>query len=100
MAESTIETNITAGSGPSPAGIIRSAQLIKAFSRNFCPNCRSENLLIKGINGPERLMILLTGKRKYRCKDCGLGFRMPDRRRSARAEDPLVDALPGAFQAR
>jgi hypothetical protein len=34
----------------------------------------------------ERIMIWLTGERKYRCNDCALEFREVDRRRVPRAE--------------
>ena len=73
------------------------AQLITGFSRNCCPVCRSENLLIKALVPSEKLMIFLTGKRKYRCKDCGSGFRMPDRRRPEREREQVLTAMPRVY---
>jgi len=81
---------------PSAAVHKSAARLIPGFSRDCCPTCRSENLLIKALIPSERLMIFLTGKRKYRCKDCGMGFRMPDRRRLAREREAMLGALPRA----
>ena len=54
----------------------------------MCPKCRSGFLLIKHRTLFERLMILITEKRKYCCQDCGNYFRGPDRR-SVPREDPL-----------
>ncbi|HYA17320.1 MAG TPA: hypothetical protein VEF06_07635 [Bryobacteraceae bacterium] len=40
--------------------------------------------MIKMDDGFERLMILLTGLRQYRCQDCDQPFRGPDRRKASR----------------
>jgi tRNA(Ile2) C34 agmatinyltransferase TiaS len=62
----------------------------------MCPMCDSCSLFIKHRKGLECLLIFLTGKRKYHCKQCGTFFRAIDRRRIPR--DPpfgsLVDGLP------
>lgn len=49
-----------------------------------CPRCGSKFLMIKMDDGFERLMILLTGLRQYRCQDCDQPFRGPDRRKASR----------------
>jgi hypothetical protein len=49
-----------------------------------CPICSSTALKTKRARGFERLMIRLTGKRKYACTNCGSSFRALDRRRTAR----------------
>jgi hypothetical protein len=59
-------------------------------SRNFparsnpgspmCPKCRSDRLRVKQPKAIEFLLVFFTGKRKYRCRDCGVAFRMTDRR--------------------
>jgi hypothetical protein len=59
-----------------------------------CANCYCDHLLIRRRQGLERLMIYLTGKRKYICVSCGNVFRAPDRRLSPRAEEGAV--LPQA----
>ena len=53
----------------------------------MCIRCRSARLKIKRVTGIERMMVLLTGMRKYRCADCGCGFRAPDRRLVPREAD-------------
>jgi len=50
----------------------------------MCPRCRSTLLLIKDKRGIERLLILLTGKRHFRCRLCDLIYRARDRRRTLR----------------
>jgi uncharacterized protein YbaR (Trm112 family) len=60
-----------------------------ALCRLVCPDCHSESLKIKHLKGWERVMVLLSDKRKYFCKECGLGFRARDRRRIPRAENAL-----------
>jgi hypothetical protein len=50
----------------------------------MCPQCRSERLKIKRMGGSERFVVFFTGQRKYRCQECGLGFRAPDRRAVSR----------------
>jgi transposase-like protein len=52
----------------------------------MCPRCNSSFLWIRSNAGMERIMIWLTGERKYRCNDCALEFREVDRRRVPRAE--------------
>lgn len=101
MAAPSIDESIdeTIGSVSEEPEIVRAARLIPDFSRTFCPGCNSENLLIKAPKRMERLMILLTRKRKYRCKDCGTGFRMPDRRRISRDHD-AAEALSRAIPSR
>jgi hypothetical protein len=42
--------------------------------------------MIRNATGLERLMILLTGKRQFRCRRCDLGFRAPDRRKTPRPQ--------------
>lgn len=51
----------------------------------MCPHCRSDYLKIKKCEGMERVLVFLTGKRKYRCMGCTHVFREFDRRRSRRA---------------
>src|SRR5579872_5244130 len=80
MVHSALEAGTQTDAAPSPAEIITYPRIIKEFSRNRCPKCRSENLLVKNLAGIERLMVRVTSKRKYRCKDCGSGFRMVERR--------------------
>jgi transposase-like protein len=52
----------------------------------MCPRCKSKYLIIKERKGFERIMILLTGKRRYNCCDCDLVFRRKDRRRFQREQ--------------
>ena len=54
----------------------------------MCPHCHSRFLLIKRREGFERLVIAVTGKRHYECLDCHEKFRIKDRRRFDRQEDP------------
>jgi transposase-like protein len=64
----------------------------------MCPQCRSDNVKIKRVEGIERIVALLTWERKYRCRNCGLGFRAPDRRKFSRdaplAFDPIASGDP------
>jgi hypothetical protein len=46
--------------------------------------------MIRRAKGWERMMIHLTGKRKYTCVSCGHVFRAPDRRRVPREQDEAV----------
>ena len=56
-----------------------------------CPRCNSKFLMIKTAAGLEKLLILLTGLRQYRCQDCDQTFRGQDRRQSGRpAAKPAV----------
>ncbi len=55
-----------------------------------CPKCYNDHLLIRRNNGLERIMILLTSKRKYVCMTCAHVFRAPDRRRVNREGDSPV----------
>ena len=50
----------------------------------MCPKCGSQFLKIKKREGIERLMIYMTGKRKYWCRDCFALFRATDRRKKSR----------------
>jgi DNA-directed RNA polymerase subunit RPC12/RpoP len=49
-----------------------------------CPNCASNQLMIRERTGWERIMALFTSLRKYRCRDCDHVFRAADRRRGFR----------------
>lgn len=49
-----------------------------------CPKCRSNELMIRQNAGFERIRILITGLREYRCRDCDTRFRAPDRRKARR----------------
>lgn len=49
-----------------------------------CPACGSNKLRFREATGLEYLILLFISKRKYRCRECGLSFRMPDRRRVPR----------------
>ena len=51
-----------------------------------CPKCGSRFLMIKMSAGLEKLLILLTGLRQYRCQDCDQTFRGQDRRTARRRE--------------
>jgi hypothetical protein len=53
----------------------------------MCIMCRSTRLKIKRAIGMERLVVLFTQKRKYRCADCGYAFRTADRRLVPRESD-------------
>ncbi len=50
----------------------------------MCPKCGSTHLKIKQAKGFERILMWWTGKRKYRCHNCFILFRAPDRRRTYR----------------
>ncbi|MCU1329486.1 MAG: hypothetical protein JWN34_4856 [Bryobacterales bacterium] len=52
----------------------------------MCPNCNSEFLMIKHKTFWERVVIFLTNKRKYTCRDCNTEFRAPERRLLKRHE--------------
>ena len=58
----------------------------------MCPRCGSSVLLVKQLEGFERLLAQLTRKRAYRCRLCECRFRMPDRRASRRDREPAGDA--------
>jgi hypothetical protein len=49
-----------------------------------CPKCCSNHLDIRQPTGFEPVMIFLTNKRKFRCRECLREFRAPDRRRKRR----------------
>jgi hypothetical protein len=49
-----------------------------------CPACGSNKLRLREATGLEYLILLFISKRKYRCRECRLAFRMPDRRRVPR----------------
>lgn len=55
-----------------------------------CPKCYCNELLIRRRKGIEKVMIYLTGKRKYVCMSCGEVFRAVDRRRTRRADDTAL----------
>jgi len=59
-----------------------------------CPKCRSEYLMIKQKTGLERIRGFFTGLRTYRCRDCDLKFRAPDRRRIPREPSLSAGAVP------
>jgi hypothetical protein len=50
----------------------------------MCPKCGSIHLKIKQLKGMERILLLWTGKRKYRCTNCFHIFRANDRRKVGR----------------
>ena len=50
-----------------------------------CPKCGSNFLMIRMAAGLERLLVMVTGLREYRCQECDQKFRGPDRRKGARA---------------
>ena len=45
-----------------------------------CPDCHSESLKIKPLQGWERLIVFLSDLRKYGCNNCGLWYRARERR--------------------
>jgi hypothetical protein len=49
-----------------------------------CPACGSNKLKLREATGLERLILLFISKRKYRCRECNIAFRAPDRRRTRR----------------
>ena len=55
--------------------------------RTVCPRCSSDYLMIRQDTGFERLMIWITGMRKYLCLGCNRPFRAPDRRHVPREKD-------------
>jgi hypothetical protein len=55
-----------------------------------CPKCYCNELLIRRRKGIEKVMIYLTGKRKYICMSCGDVFRAADRRRRPRVDEAVV----------
>ncbi len=62
-----------------------------------CPRCRSKLLMIRHKTGFERVRVLFTGLREYRCRDCDKRFRAPDRRavdreKAARGASPAAIA--------
>jgi hypothetical protein len=65
----------------------------------MCPECSSTFLKIRKRTGFERIMIYLTGKRKYWCEDCFHMFRAADRRRFVRVtETSSTGLLPTAAE--
>jgi hypothetical protein len=58
----------------------------------MCPKCRSTSLKINPVKGLERLLVILTDKRHYRCRDCGCPFRAKDRRKHPREGDAIEAA--------
>jgi transposase-like protein len=56
-----------------------------------CPKCCSDNLDMKKSRGLERILILLSGKRKFRCHHCNNGFRAIDHNRT---ESPSAARTP------
>jgi hypothetical protein len=58
-----------------------------ALRRLVCPDCQCESLKIKKLEGWERVIVFLSDRRKYGCKECGLWFRARDRRKFPRAEE-------------
>jgi transposase-like protein len=53
----------------------------------MCPKCGSLHLKIKQTTGIERILILWTRERRYKCSDCFHSFRAKDRRSIVR--EPL-----------
>jgi len=58
----------------------------------MCPKCGSTHVKIKQARGIERIRVLWTGKRKYRCHNCFNIFRAQDRRRSYPADGSKTPA--------
>jgi hypothetical protein len=50
----------------------------------MCPKCGSNVLLVKQLEGFEKFLAGITGKRTYRCRMCATSFRAPDRRKRQR----------------
>jgi DNA-directed RNA polymerase subunit RPC12/RpoP len=76
--------------------ILRPDFWIGKMNNIMCPSCQSKYLMIKERQGFERIVIALTGRRKYNCCDCGLVFRMRDRRRFERESHALALAIASA----
>ncbi|HEX4136606.1 MAG TPA: hypothetical protein VHY84_18490 [Bryobacteraceae bacterium] len=57
-----------------------------------CPQCKSADLDIRHATDIERVMVFLTQKRKFRCRDCKRVFRAPDRRFQPRELNDVYDA--------
>jgi transposase-like protein len=57
-----------------------------------CPRCSSDNLDMKKSRGVERIMILLSGKRKFRCDHCSYGFRAIDHSHGENAAGEFLPA--------
>ena len=49
-----------------------------------CPKCQSHELMIRDNTGIERIKILWSGLREYRCAACDEVFRALDRRKKPR----------------
>ena len=58
------------------------------LSLSMCPKCRSSSLKIRRLVGFERIIALITEKRKYLCLACSHRFRAPDRRQHPRKVHP------------
>jgi hypothetical protein len=58
----------------------------------MCPQCCSSALKIASMKGWERLMVFLTDKRLYHCKNCTSEFRAFDRRQTPREGDAIASA--------
>ena len=56
----------------------------------MCPKCRLDHLKIRKSEGIERLIVFLTGKRKFLCCNCSHIFRAPDRRTHTRGVDNVI----------
>jgi uncharacterized protein with PIN domain len=61
-----------------------------------CPKCYSKLLDIRQPTGLEPIMMFLTQKRKFRCRQCGSVFRAPDRRRVPREISEAYNAVRSA----
>ncbi len=69
------------------------------YSGMQCPKCASRRLDIRQPTGFEPLMIFLTQKRKFRCRECEREFRAMDRRRISRnAHEEYGTARAGAMR--
>jgi len=64
----------------------------------MCLKCRSTRLRIRRVTGIERLLVLLTQKRKYVCGDCGYTFRAVDRRSDPREQSVYTTNRAGHFR--
>jgi hypothetical protein len=56
----------------------------------MCPMCRMDHLKIRKSEGIERLLVFLTGKRKFLCCNCTHIFRAADRRTRPRGVNGVI----------
>jgi DNA-directed RNA polymerase subunit RPC12/RpoP len=50
----------------------------------MCPRCGANVLLVRQVEGFEKFMVGITGKRSYRCRMCENTFRARDKRNRQR----------------